>query len=151
MIGRTVFSACLLASLLSCFVFESSVYATDGKAEIEKILTRQAQCWNDKDIVGFMQTYWKSEQLTFSAGGKTTRGWQATLDRYKAKYPPEKMGELTFDHLETTLLGNESALVLGHWHLQINGTRLDGNFSLVLKKMEGNWKIIHDHSSSLEK
>lgn len=115
--------------------------------EIEEILSSQAIAWNKKDIDGFMQTYWRSPQLTFSSGGNTTRGWQATLERYKTKYPPEKMGELTFDQLETTMLGDSAALVLGRWHLKFSEKKSDGNFSLVLKKIDGNWKIIHDHSS----
>ena len=72
------------------------------------------------------------------------------IKRYKTKYPPEKMGRLTFDHLEITALGKTSALVLGEWHLDVNGKKADGNFSLVLRKMKGAWRIIHDHSSSLE-
>ena len=55
--------------------------------DIEEILTKQAKCWNQGDIDGFMQTYWKSDNLTFSGGGKTTRGWQATLDRYIHQSP----------------------------------------------------------------
>jgi ketosteroid isomerase-like protein len=119
--------------------------------ELERILAEQARCWNEKDIEGFMQTYWKSDQLTFSGGGKTVRGWQATLQRYKAKYPPEKMGRLSFDHLETTLLSEGAALVLGQWHLSYDDDKADGNFSLVLRKINSKWKIIHDHSSTLEK
>ena len=127
------------------------------ESNIKQILTKQAERWNAKDIEGFMGTYWKSEQLTFSAGGKITRGWQATLNRYKKNYPPEKMGKLTFDSLETTLLNESAALVLGQWHLQFNEKnektgklRADGNFSLVLRKLDGGWKIVHDHSSTLE-
>jgi len=128
-----------------------------GKPFEFQILTKQAERWNAKDIEGFMGTYWKSEKLTFCAGGKTTRGWQATLDRYKANYPPEKMGKLTFDNLETTMLNESAAFVLGQWHLQFaekneetGKLRADGNFSLVLRKLEDEWKIVHDHSSSIE-
>ncbi len=138
--------------ILSLFVISPQ----DSSQEIEQVLTTQAQCWNEKDIDGFMETYWKSENLTFSGGGKTTRGWQATLDRYKKSYPKDKMGALTFDGLEVTLLADEAALVLGKWHLSIpqeegDPQKKDGNFSLVLKKLDGKWKIIHDHSSTLEK
>lgn len=132
-----------------------SFQTKDTSKEIEKLLTTQAECWNDGDIDGFMQTYWKSEDLTFSGGGNTTRGWQATLDRYKKSYPKDKMGQLTFDGLETTLLSGEAAMVLGKWHLLIpqekgEDEKKDGNFTLVLKKIAGDWKIIHDHSSTLE-
>ena len=121
--------------------------------EIESLLRAQDECWNSGDIEGFMSTYWQSEDLTFSSGGQTTRGWQQTLERYKARYhPPENMGQLRFDGLETTLLNDDSALVLGNWHLVMpDGEQLDGNFSLVLKNTENGWKIIHDHSSTLEK
>jgi len=121
-----------------------------SKAAIKKVLTDQAECWNKKDIDGFMRSYWKSEQLTFSGGGKTTRGWQATMDNYKKSYPPEKMGRLNFDKLEISVLGPTSALVLGNWHLDVNGEKKGGNFSLVFMKQENKWVIIHDHTSALK-
>jgi ketosteroid isomerase-like protein len=49
------------------------------------------------------------------------------------------------------MIESNSALVLGQWHLQMKDhTNRDGNFSLVVKKLTSGWKIIHDHSSSLE-
>ncbi len=120
------------------------------KEELTKILRVQANCWNEDDIEGFMQTYWNSEELTFSSGGKTTKGWQATLDGYKERYPAGNMGRLHFDHLDITLLGGDAALVLGQWHLTYDAENKDGNFSLVLRKLEGGWKIVHDHSSIIE-
>ncbi len=125
---------------------------TELVAELEALLVAQDECWNRGDLEGFMATYWKSEDLTFSGSGSTTRGWQQTYDRYVARYhPPEKMGQLHFDGLETTLLGDSAALVLGNWHLLMtDGETRDGNFSLVMSKMDDGWKIIHDHSSTLE-
>ena len=123
----------------------------DEKERLKKILTRQAEAWNRGDLQSFMQTYWKSDELTFSSGGTTTRGWQATLDNYKKGYaPPKEMGQLNFDQLEISLLNPNAALILGDWHLTMDeGDDRDGNFSLVVKKVDGQWKIIHDHSSSL--
>ena len=150
MISRCLAILSLFGLSLFAFVQEN---ASD---EIESVLTTQSKCWNDGDIDGVMQTYWKSDDLTFSSGGKTTRGWQATLDNYKKSYPKDKMGTLTFDGLEVTILSEEAALVLGKWHLSIpqkdvdEDEKKDGNFSLVLKKVDQAWKIIHDHSSSLE-
>ena len=145
--------AVLMLFSLSLFV----VQPNSSSDEIEQILTTQAQCWNEGDIDGFMTTYWNSEDLTFSGGGKTTRGWQATLDNYKKSYPKDKMGTLTFDGLEVTMLSEDAALVLGFWHLTMLqkddegiAVKKDGNFSLVIRKLEGAWKIIHDHSSTKE-
>ena len=122
------------------------------KAKIESLLQTQVDQWNKKDLKGFMQTYWKSEKLTFSSGGKTTRGWQQTFDRYKRRYQGygAEMGKLHFDKIEMDLLSDKACLVLGRWHLKMEKEKLEGNFSLVLKKMDGGWKIVHDHSSSLD-
>ncbi len=123
---------------------------SDEQQRIQALLEAQVQCWNRGDIDGFMETYWKSEKLTFSGGGKTTRGWTATRDRYKARYPRDKMGTLKFDQLETSLLSDGVALVLGRWYLDQQGPQVEGNFTLVLKKFDDGWKIVHDHSSTLE-
>ena len=124
----------------------------DNRLEIAAILTAQAQAWNEGDLEKFMATYWKSEKLTFSSGGKTTYGWSATLANYRKSYaPPNQMGKLKFDHLEIIEIESNSALVLGQWHLQMkDDAEKNGNFSLVVKKLATGWKIIHDHSSSLE-
>lgn len=117
---------------------------------IKKLLQTQVEQWNAGNIDGFMQTYWNSPDFTFSGGGTTTREWQATLDRYKSRYPDrETMGKLGFDNLEHKSLGDTAALVLGTWHLKTAEGNPHGNFSLVLQKIEGKWLIIHDHSSTV--
>ena len=126
--------------------------AQANETQIKEILQRQTDAWNRQDIEAFMQTYWQSDQLTFSSGGKTTRGWKATLERYKKNYhPPEKMGKLSFDELEVNELGDNAAFVLGRWHLDDGESKKDGNFTLVVKKIDGNWMIVHDHSSIEDK
>ena len=134
--------------------FKQNANADDKAAEktILSTFQKQVKAWNEGDLEKFMETYWKSPDLTFSAGGKTTRGWQATLDRYKKSYTTrEKMGKLTFTEFELTFLGNTGALALGRWHLKLKDGDREGNFSVVLRKIKGQWLIIHDHSSSLEK
>lgn len=122
------------------------------KQAIGELLAKQVKAWNSGDLEEFMETYWKSEKLTFSSGGKTTYGWKGTLENYQKSYaPPNEMGKLNFDHLEITLLESNSALVLGQWHLRMSDEqKKDGNFSLVLRRLNSGWKIIHDHSSILD-
>jgi beta-aspartyl-peptidase (threonine type) len=120
--------------------------------EIEAVLRLQAEAWNAGQIDRFMDHYWQSDELTFSAGGQITSGWQNTLDRYRQRYPTtEKMGRLAFDHLEVQPIGDTAALVLGQWHLSRDSDSLDGNFSLIMRKFDGRWLIVHDHTSQAEK
>ena len=119
-------------------------------AAVEAMLRTQQAAWNAGDIDKFMQHYWQSETLTFSSAGQTTRGWRATIQRYRERYPsPDDMGQLEFDQLEVTPLGGSAAMVLGRWQLQRENTPDSGNFTLVVRKIDDRWLIIHDHTSRL--
>jgi beta-aspartyl-peptidase (threonine type) len=118
------------------------------RTAVESILRAQEAAWNRGDIDAFVEHYWKSDALTFSSGGKTLRGWNETLKRYRERYPtPEKMGRLSFSGLEITPLGDSAALVLGGWSLERKSEPVSGNFSLVFRKFDGRWLIVHDHTS----
>lgn len=121
-------------------------------ASIDRLLRKQAECWNAGDLEGFLDAYWRSEQLTFSSGGETRRGFKATRERYLQTYSTrEKMGRLTFSKLEVTPLGEDAAMTLGRWRLdrETDGQAevLGGNFTLVLRRIDGHWRIVHDHTS----
>lgn len=121
------------------------------RAAVESVLRAQEEAWNRGDLDAFMAHYWKSDDLTFSSGGKTTRGWNATMKRYLERYPTrEKMGRVSFGELEIMPLGDSAALVLGQWKLDRESEPVAGNFSLILRKLDGHWVIAHDHTSRLE-
>ncbi len=118
------------------------------RAELEGIVQKQADAWNRGDIADFMNPYWHDSHLTFCSGGQTERGWENTLQRYKTKYPDRKtMGKLVFSLLESQEIGADAVLMLGNWKLE-RDKPVEGNFSLVWKRIDGKWLIIHDHSSS---
>jgi uncharacterized protein (TIGR02246 family) len=117
---------------------------------IRQVLADQAAAWNRGDIPGYMQAYWHSDELSFSSGGKTTHGYAAAEAAYVHRYPtPERMGRLTFSELQVRMLCPEAALVLGRWQLDREPDPVGGNFSLVLRVIDGEWRIIHDHTSQL--
>jgi beta-aspartyl-peptidase (threonine type) len=117
---------------------------------VEAVFRVQQEAWNRGDIDAFMEHYWKSDELSFSSGGKTTRGWQATLDRYRERYATrERMGRLTLSKFEITPLGDSAALALGQWKVDRASEPIAGNFTLVLRKIDGRWVIVHDHTSQL--
>ena len=121
---------------------------SEPEREIEKRILDQVEAWNRGDLVGFMQAYWQSEKLTFSSGGNTRRGWQTIHDHYQTRYGGKTdLGQLTFSDLETNLLNPDHALVLGRWHLTTGESTMEGNFTLVLRRIDQNWVIIHDHTS----
>jgi ketosteroid isomerase-like protein len=116
--------------------------------EIEKVLNAQTKAWNEGDIEKYMEGYWHSDSLLFIGKNGVTKGWTATLERYKKSYPgKEGMGKLDFTILSEEKMGNELYLVIGKWHLQREKDELGGHFSLIWKNINGKWVIITDHSS----
>ena len=133
---------------------ESALPANTGSAEpktteqsIEQVLTDQTIAWNLGDLDAFMDAYWNDESLTFSGGGDTTLGWEATYESYRQRYPVGAMGKIEFKDLKTEMVGKESAIVTGRFTHQLPDEKVKGNFSLVVKIIDGQWKIIHDHTS----
>ena len=144
---RSARRAWLIVLLVICGGCATTPVRPGVADEIIDVLERQAVAWNAGDIEGFMQPYWRSEELTFSSGGKVTRGWERTMRRYQVLYPTRKaMGRLTFSHLEVTELEGEAGLVLGRWKLE-REEPVEGAFTLVLRREGDEWTIIHDHTS----
>ncbi len=119
------------------------------RTEITDMLHVQDTAWNDGNIDGFMAHYLASEDLRFASGGKINRGWQATIDGYKSRYPDKvAMGALSFKNLEIKVLSREYAQVFGRWGLKRAHDNPGGLFTLLLKKQGEKWVIISDHTSS---
>ncbi|MGW8265672.1 MAG: YybH family protein [Longimicrobiales bacterium] len=123
-------------------------------AQVIEMLHASAASWNAGDLDGFLDDYWRSEDLTFSGGTGVTRGWDEVRQRYLRSYwgPDVSRDSLRFEELEVTALGENHALALGRYVLfrpeeggAVTGT---GHFSLVLTRLEGSWRIIHDHTSA---
>jgi beta-aspartyl-peptidase (threonine type) len=125
----------------------------DSQAAIEHVLRTQQNAWNHHDLDAFMAGYWNSPDLTFFSGAKESKGWQATLDRYRATYASagKEMGQLEFSELRIEPLGPDAAFVRGVWHLTMSdGKTPNGRFTLIFRKFPEGWKIVHDHTSAAE-
>jgi beta-aspartyl-peptidase (threonine type) len=117
------------------------------------VLDAQVEAWNRGDLEGFMAGYWHSPELVFCSGATVTKGWDETLARYRKRYQSEgrEMGRLRFDDVEVVSLGTDAALARGAWRLHLSdGTEPHGLFTLVLRRLDGAWRIVHDHTSSAE-
>ena len=135
--------------IISCQQKEvSSSNYSNSVNEITAMLTKDAEYWSDGNIEAFMESYIKSDSLVFIGSRGLTYGWQQTLDNYKKGYPTkEHMGTLKFDLLEFKELAVDAFLVIGKYNLTRTVGDASGYFSIILKKIEGEWKIIADHSS----
>lgn len=127
----------------------NTVTYSDADRSIRSVLGSQQAAWNRGDLAAFLEGYWNSPELTFAGSDGIVRGYDGLLARYQKSYPDRKaMGELDFSDLEIRSLGQENALVVGHWHLKREAGDVGGVFSLVFQRFPAGWRIIHDHTSA---
>lgn len=119
------------------------------KVEIEGLLAKQVEAWNEGDLEKFMETYWNSEKLVFIGSRGPTYGWQATLENYKKGYPDKAaMGKLNFNILEISKIDKKTVFVIGKFELTREIGDIRGHYTLVIQKIGNQWLIVSDHSSS---
>lgn len=110
-------------------------------------MSKQETSWNAGDVRGFMDYYWQSDSLKFIGSKGITYGWQKTLDNYIKGYPDKTaMGILKFTIIEASQLSNTSIYIIGKWELQ-KEKPAGGHFTLLWKKINGQWVIVTDHTS----
>ena len=139
----------LLAMSAACGATQTP--GSDAIGDVQAVWTAQVEAWNRGDLDAFMAGYWKSSDLVFFSDGAETRGWQETLDRYRARYQAEgkQMGTLDFPQLDFSMLGTDTALARGRWRLKMpDGKELSGMTSVIFRKLPEGWRIVHDHSSA---
>lgn len=139
--------AILTISLSACQ--SSQIDEAAIEAELVSILDAQDEAWSAGNIDAFMESYWKSPELRFASGGKISRGWEATRDGYYTRYPnPDIMGKLVTDGYEVDVLSSKAAIVHGSWKLERDGEPASGLYTLVFKKIDGEWVITSDTTTS---
>ncbi len=142
----------ILAALVGMALAAGPVARAQGaETAIRQVLSDQQAAWNQGDVVTFMHGYDDSPETTF-IGKSIEHGYRMILARYQRNYGSrEAMGRLDFSDITVRMLGEEHAVVTGHFHLtrtQAGGGDAAGIFSLVFEKKPAGWKIILDHTSS---
>ncbi|HSU88990.1 MAG TPA: nuclear transport factor 2 family protein [Terriglobia bacterium] len=109
----------------------------------------QQAAWNRGDIEGFMDGYERADTTMFVSGDDVTRGWQTVLDGYKKRYTSrEQMGTLSFSELEIKPVSSGLAVVDGRWRLTRTNDSPHGRFTLLFRRNNNDWRIIHDTTTS---
>jgi len=115
---------------------------------ITQMLSAQVEAWNKGSIEGFMKGYWDNDSLLFIGAKGPRYGYKVALNRYKEAYPDTaQMGRLisTVTHMQK--LSREYYFVVGKWDLKRSVGDIGGSYTLLLKKIDGEWVIVCDHSS----
>ncbi len=106
----------------------------------------------NSNVDGVTGAYWNSPQtLYFNSNGSVTRGWEDDRKNREARYPKTSNVKLDIRNIAVAMLGREGALVTCQWKqtqdYEANPESASGRMTLVFKKIDKAWKIIHLHSS----
>lgn len=115
------------------------------------MLDAQAQAWTRNDLDGFLDDY--ASDATYVGSSGLIEGRERIRASYVRGYWSTGVAEdgLRFRDLAVRTVGPETAVAVGRYVLfdrRTGATTATGVFSLTLRKMAGEWKIVHDHSSA---
>jgi len=137
----------LLSLFLLCSSYLLAAQSKDEKA-ILQMLETQNQAWNRGDVSGFMKGYWENDSLMFIGKSGVTYGYQNTLENYKKGYPDTAaMGKLTTKQIKMIRVSKQYYFIVGKWYLKRSIGDISGHYNLLVRKINGEWVIVADHSS----
>jgi ketosteroid isomerase-like protein len=131
--------------------------AGDGRVRDPQVALRQicammaasAQAWNRGQLDAFVADYMEGEGTTYIGSRGIVRGPAAIRDAYAPRFGPGGVRDsLSFERVEVDLLAPDLANTIA-WYVLMRGDSITarGPTSLVMRRVKGSWKIVHDHSS----
>ena len=134
----------IIFSFLSIQIFAQN----KNETAIKKMLAAQEAAWNNGDLEKFMIGYWNNDSLLFIGKNGPKYGYNVTLENYKKGYgDTTKMGKFTSTILSIKKLSRKYYFVVGKWYLKRSIGDVSGHYTLLIKKINGEWVIVADHSS----
>jgi uncharacterized protein (TIGR02246 family) len=123
------------------------------RVELEAMLRRAAVDWNRGDLDGFMSDYLPSDSTTYIGGRGLVRGPSAIRASYARLFTGEMVRDsLSFVILDVDPVAPDVANLIAQYILarRVGGrdsVTARGPTSLLVRRVDGRWRIVHDHSS----
>ena len=119
------------------------------QSEIASMMARSAASWNRGDLDAFMQDYAPGSGTTFVGRNSFLHGRQEIRDVYAARFAPGGTRDsLSFQGLQVHPVAPDVAYTMA-WYVLMRGDSVTarGPTTLLMRKADGRWRIVHDHSS----
>ena len=120
-----------------------------ARSDISTEMTASARAWTRGDLKAFMDSYENSNAITYVTPKSVVHGRDAIRDRYAPRFVPGAMHDaLSFENVEIDLMAPDVANVIAFYRLtRGDSTTAYGPTTVVMRRRDGHWRIIHDHSS----
>jgi len=149
--------ACCLIGAAACAA--TTVYRpSNGEraaltTEIDAMLARAAGNWNRGDLAAFVDDYLPGSETTYIGSKGVLRGPEAIRAAYAPRFAPGGIRDsLFFQLVDVDPLAPDVTNVIATWSLVRHVSGRDsltgrGPTSLLMRRVDGRWRIVHDHSS----
>lgn len=121
--------------------------------EIVAMLANSAANWNRGDLDAFVTDYLPGSETTYIGSRGVLRGPDAIRAAYAPRFAPGGVRDsLSFELVDVDPLAPDVLNVIATYILarHVNGrdsVTARGPTSLVMRRVDGRWRIVHDHSS----
>lgn len=143
----TALAACSRPAVQSSPVTAAAMVT--ARTEIAAVLAHGARSWNAGDLDDFMSDYDPDTGTTYIARRGVLHGVPAIRQVYASRFAPgAQRDSLHFEGLEVDVLGPDLVNTIA-WYVLMRGDSVTarGPTSLVMRRRDGRWRIVHDHSS----
>lgn len=131
----------------------SAAERAERRAEIAAVLARSATSWNRGDLDAFVEDYAPGSETTYIGSRGILRGPAAIRAAYAPRFAPGgRRDSLSFELVDVDPLAPDVLNVIATYVLARRADGRDsvvarGPTSLVMRRVDGRWRIVHDHSS----
>lgn len=139
-----------LLSALSTVAVAAGAQQQPDTAEVQSFVRQYIAAINRADASAIMEMYARVPEVTSADNTDITRGWDAI--RKDAASLGESRLRMELGRVDVVPLGPGYALAVAEASYTFGtpqgALRVRGVLTLVLQKIGGGWKVLHDHSSS---
>ncbi len=126
--------------------------APNARTQVQDVVRAYVDASNKVDITAAMELMSRRPEVSSVEDGNITRGWDAIRQAADEMLGMEGRFKVAVGSMDVTLLGAANALVVAPTTITIvddagQTVQVKGALSLVLERVQGAWKILHEHHS----
>lgn len=148
------FTTLALVSVASVFQLRAQAVSPPAiRTEIQQAVRTYVDAWNRADASNLVEMYSRAAGVTSVGDGEIIRGWDRIRERYDSIVGVEGRFKIAIGSIDVAPMGVSHALALTSYTLTIHTDAGDvqerGAMTLVFQKVGAEWKVVHDHTSTL--
>jgi hypothetical protein len=121
--------------------------------QVYQLILKMVDRWNNHDLDGYMQGFWKSDDLLAVLESEVHWGWSDLYNSYARGYPDRNlMGKLDLERLQVRSSAADTAIALCWWRIlpPRGGSPVFATDTMQLQKFTQGWRITVKHTSFVE-